>query len=58
MDPHRVQERVQLRDEVAVTLMVGQLGMEIGEVALQQVSVDVRQLVNTCPVAEGSEPGQ
>jgi len=58
VDPDRVQEPVQLTDLVAVTLMAGELGMEVGEVALQQVPVDVAEGVDTCPVAEEREPGQ
>ena len=37
----RVQERVQLSDVVAVALPPGQLGVQVGQVALQHDPVDV-----------------
>ena len=40
----RVQERVELTDVVAVALPAGQLGVQVGEVALQHHPVDPGQL--------------
>ena len=58
VDPNRVQERVQLADMVAMPLTARHLGVEICEVTLQQVSIDIRQLVDTGPIAECRESGQ
>jgi hypothetical protein len=58
VDPDRMEERAQLPDLVAVTLPTGELGSQVREVALQQVSIDLGQLLDAGPVAEDREPGQ
>jgi hypothetical protein len=54
----RVQERVELSDLVAVALAAGELGVQVGQVALQQDPVDVGERADTDALAEQREPGQ
>ena len=54
----RVQERVELPDLVAVALPAGELGVQVGQVALQHDPVDVGERGDTDALAEQREPGQ
>ena len=54
----RVQERVQLPDLVAVALPPGQLGVQVGQVALQHGPVDAGERGDADALAEQREPGQ
>jgi len=54
----RVQERVELSDLVAVALAASELGVQVGQVALQQDPVEVGERADTDALAEQRESGQ
>jgi hypothetical protein len=54
----RVQERVELPDLVAVALAAGELGVQVGQVALQHRPVNLGERADADACAEQREPGQ
>ena len=54
----RVQERVELPDLVAVALAAGELGVQVGQVALQHDPVHLGERADADALAEHREPGQ
>jgi hypothetical protein len=55
---HGVQERVELPDVVAVALAAGQLGVQVGQVALEHRPVELGQRGDADAVEEAGEAGQ